>query len=328
MAIKLEAKNNYFVITDTVTGDIENFPPQKIRFKIYSGTLHIIYMDRYADDKRYPLTDIVDSNGVAFGSTELLNDWLLLNTGNVNTTDVVVQSNTSPLLVVKASNLIAETTTTTLLSKDDLIINVADATGFVVGQYLTIYNVDANRVYFANIIAINALAISVNMPLDFEYPIGSYVSVGNSNMNVDGSVTPKIFGIRNPSTQDVKLKYDITRLIFTCLTVATVDLSKFGDIIGGLARGIVVRKKDGDYYNIFNARTNAELKNLMYDFDIQPASGNQQDGFTGRITFAGENKMGAVVRLAEQEDLEVIIQDDLTGLVSFTMISEGSQVTD
>ena len=124
MSIKLEAKNNYFVITDTVTGDIDNFPPQKLRFKIYSYTLHLIYMDRHTDNKRYPLTDIVDSDGVAFESTELLNDWLLLNTGNVNTTDVIVQSNDSPILIVKASNLIAETTLSSITAINDVIITV------------------------------------------------------------------------------------------------------------------------------------------------------------------------------------------------------------
>ena len=124
MSIKLEAKNNYFVITDTVTGDIDNFPPQKLRFKIYSYTLHLIYMDRHTDNKRYPLTDIVDSDGVAFESTELLNDRLLLNTGNVNTTDVIVQSNDSPILIVKASNLIAETTLSSITAINDVIITV------------------------------------------------------------------------------------------------------------------------------------------------------------------------------------------------------------
>ena len=325
MAIRLESKENFLVVTDTVTGDINNYPPQKIRFKIYSDTLHLIYMDRYADDQRFPLTSIVNSEDLAFDD---LNAWLLLNTGNVNYTDVVIQSNISPLLIVKASNLVAETTLAAPLAINDEIINVTDATGFLVGQYITIYNADANRVYFGNILAINALAISLDTFIDFAFPSGSFVSVGDTNMNVDGSVTFKKFGIRNPSGTDIPLKYDITRLIFTCLTNATVDLSKFGDIIGGLVKGIVVRKTDGEFRNIFNAKSNAELKNLMYDFDIQPASGNQQDGFTGRITFAGENKMGAAIRLSEDEDLEILIQDDLRSLVSFTMISQGSEVTD
>ena len=273
-------------------------------------------------------SDLVDSFGIAYADMDALLHWLRKNTGKQTVLDVVIQSNTSPLLIVKASNLIAETTLASQSAINDEIIMVTSATGFVVGQYLTIYNADANRVYFGHILAINGLNISLDTFIDFAFPSGSFISVGNTNMAVDGSVTVKKFGIRNPSGTDIPLKYDITRLIFNCLTNATVDLSKFGDIIGGLVKGVVVRKIDGEFRNIFNAKTNAELKNLMYDFDIQAASGNQQDGFTGRITFAGESKMGAVIRLSEYEDLEILIQDNLSSLVSFTMISQGSEVTD
>ena len=320
MAIRLESKNNFLVITNTISGDITNLIPQKTRFKIYSDTLHII-TERYQDDLHFTLVDLVDLNNVAF---EDLNAWLLLNTGNVNNTDVSIQSSTSPFLIVKASTLDAETTITTTTAKDDYIINVASATGFVIGKYLTIYNIEANRVFFANILAINTLAITLDTPIDFEFLSGSFVNVGNTNMNVDGSITPKIFGIRNPNVQDVALSYDITRIIFKCLTAATIDLSKFGDIIGGLTRGLVARKVDGTYRNIFNVKTNAELKNLMYDFDIQLASGNQQDGFTGRFTF---EKLGSVLRLEQNEDLQFIVQDDLSGLTEFNIIAQGAEVT-
>jgi len=326
MAIKLEVKDNFFIVTEA-NGNITNFQPQKLRFKIYSDTLHLI-SERYQDDLHFALADLVDSDGIAFASTAILNAWLLRSLGNTNKTDVVIQSNESPILMVKASNLIAETTMTSGVALNTYIINVASATGFTVGKYVTVYNAVANRVYFGNILAVNALAITLDTPLDFAFPSGSFVSVGSINMNVDGSVTKKIFGIRNPTGTDIPLKFDITRLMFSCLSTGVIDLSKFGDIVGGLTKGIVVRKVDGTYRNIFNAKTNAQLKNLMFDFDIQKASGNQQDGFTGRITFAGENKMGAVIRLEEQEDLQLIVQDNLSTLSSFIMIAQGSEVTD
>jgi hypothetical protein len=240
--------------------------------------------------------------------------------------EVIIQDSVSPLLIVKASKLIVETTITSLLAKDDYVVNVTSAASFVVGQYLTIYNVAEDRVFFSTILAINTLAITVDTPLDFEYPAGSIVSVGDNNMNVDGSVTPVIFGIRNPTTADIPSSVDITRIMFKCLTDAAVDLSKFGDIIGGLVRGLVIRKVDGTYQNIFNAKTNGELKNIMFDFDIETAGAQGQDGFTGRLSFGGQNKMGAVIRLAPDEDLQIVIQDDLTSLDTFTVIAEGSGV--
>lgn len=240
--------------------------------------------------------------------------------------DATIQDSTSPLMIVKASKPVAGTTLTSTTAKEDYIINVASAAGFVVGQFLTIYNVAADRVFFSEILAINALAITLDTPLDFEYVSGSPVGVGDNNMNVNGSVTPVIFGIRNPSGPSIPLSIDITRLMFKCLTDAAVDLSKFGDIVGGLLRGIVIRRIDGEYLNIFNAKTNGDLKNAMYNFDVELAGAQGQDGFTGRFTFGGQNRMGAVVRLGPGEDLEIVIQDDLTSLDNFIIIAEGSQV--
>ena len=242
--------------------------------------------------------------------------------------DATIQDSTSPLFIVKASNLVIETTLTSQTAKNDYIINVTSAASFVVGQYLTIYNVASDRVFFSQIISINVLAITLDTPLDFEFVIGSIVSVGNNNMNVNGSVTPVIYGIRNPTTADIPSSIDITRLMFKCLTSSVTDLSMFGNIGGGLLRGIVIRRVDGTYQNIFNAKTNGDLKNIMYDYDPETVTQQGQDGFTGRLTFAGQNKMGAVIRIGPDEDLQIIIQDDLTSLTSFTVIAEGSGVVD
>jgi len=239
--------------------------------------------------------------------------------------DVSIQSSTAPLYVVKFSNVVAETTTTSTNSLDDYVINVNSATGFVVGQYLTIYNPTANRVFFAEVLAINTLAITLDRPLDFPFPSGSEVSVGSTNMNVDGSVTPQIFGIRNPAASDVALEVDISRLMFAMLTASTPQLSDFGDITNGITRGVQIRRVDGTYQNIINFKTNMELKEILYDLQIQTVANNAQDGLTARFILTN---LEQVVRIGAGEDLQVVIQDDLTSLTSFTMIAEGSEVTD
>ena len=59
-------------------------------------------------------------------------------------------------------------------------------------------------------------------------------------------------------------------------------------------------------------------------FDVKQGT----DGFISRLTFAGQSKMGAVQRLAINEDLELIVQDNLTGLTKLEIVAEGSQVVD
>ena len=330
MAKRIYINSNSILIIaeDTDITDDKRNPITNIYTEI-NGSLFVFYKTSNNElVESISFADILDGDGIAYSSQLEFTNIIEKATGN-KTVDVLLQDSTSPIYIIKSSNILEETTLAITGAKDDLIINVTDATGFIVGQYLTMYNVTANRVYFCNILAINVLAITVDTPLDFDFPATTTsVTVGNTNMNVNGSITPQIFGIRNPGATDIPLAVDITRLMFKCLTNTTIDLSKFGDIAAGLVKGIVIRRVDGRYQNIFNAKTNAELKNIMYDLDVQVAAGNQQDGFTGRLTFSGQNKLGAVVRIGATEDLQVIIQDDLTSLVLFEMIAEGSEVVD
>lgn len=245
----------------------------------------------------------------------------------LRTQEVNIQDQSTPLIIAFFSKEVAATT---LFSQPVIDLNqiaVVSATGFVLGQYLSIFNIDANRFYLASITDILGTTITLDTPLDFAYPAGSFVTVGNRNMNVNGSVTPVVYGVRNTDEQ-IGSEFDITRIMIHCETATSIDLSKFGDIAGGIANGIVMRKVDGVTRNIFNSKTNGELKNLMYDFDIQLATGNQQDGFTGRMTFAGPSKMGVVIRLKKGEDLQMIIQDDLSSLEILEIICEGHTVED
>lgn len=245
-----------------------------------------------------------------------------------NTTDVNIQDQTSPSVIVKMSNIASETVTTALNAIDDTVITVADATGIVIGQYLTMYSVNDNRVYFGTVTNVATLDITLDTPLDFAFPIGTSVTTGISNMAVNGSVTTQIFGVRNTDVS-IPLIVDITRIIFTCEATSAVDLSLFGNL-ASLAKGIVLRKVNGENRNIFNAKNNKELANLMYDFQIYAATNPSQgeDGFVGRLTFAGQNKVGVAIRLGPGEDLQMLVQDNLSTLTSFTALIEGHEVVD
>ena len=70
-----------------------------------------------------------------------------------------------------------------------------------------------------------------------------------------------------------------------------------------------------------------DFKNIMFDIDIEIAKGNAQDGITGRFTFAGQDNLGSVIRLEPNEDLQFIVQDDLSSLQMFKIMAEGSEVT-
>jgi hypothetical protein len=274
--------------------------------------------------KQYILKAVVDTIGRFWQAFTIVNESgepVRVTNGGL---DVNIQDQHTPVIIASMSNEQASTLLASQLAIDDYSFDVDDVTDFVVGQYLSIFNIAANRFFLGTILTISDPTITVDTPMDFAYPVGSFVTGGDRNMNVDGSGTPIIFGLRN-TEETIGSSFDITRVLFSCTTATSVDMSKFGDIVGGLTNGIVLRKKDGTYKNIFNVKTNLGLANIMYDFTIydkdNPAQG--QDGFTGRLTFASPGKIGVTIRLAPGEDLQLIIQDDLTDLTIFSMIAEG-----
>ena len=103
-----------------------------------------------------------------------------------------------------------------------------------------------------------------------------------------------------------------------------VDLSTFGDLTA-LTEGIVLRKVDGDYRNIWNVKTNNDFSNLAFDLKIYEKTNPAQgiDGLSCRYSFAGQEKHGVALRLEPGEKLEIINPENLTGLTSFRVIAQG-----
>jgi len=235
--------------------------------------------------------------------------------------DVVIQDQISPVLIVPFHKEIASTTLDSGATENTKNIVVVSAASFVIGQYLTIYNVAGNRFFQGNISNIAGTTITLDTPLDFSYQAGDKVSVSITNLNVDGSSATQIFTLRAPES-GLTISGDITRLIFIMETTTVPDWGKFGDVTE-LVNGIVIRKKNGSYENILNVKTNADLAAVMYDLEFIEAARFGINGVKGRLTFAGQEKIGVAVRIEPDEDLELLIQDDLTGLISFKIIAEG-----
>jgi hypothetical protein len=248
---------------------------------------------------------------------------LLLENGAI---PVSVQDQHSIPLLRQFCHVIASTMLNDTVAVDDTTFTVADSTGMVVGHYIQIIDTMQSRVYAGTILAISSNDITVDSPLDIAYTDGSEVVSGVTNMAVDGSTTPVTFSYRLGS-QEVDNSYDITRVTMICTTSTAVDLSKFGDQTA-LTKGFVFRKVDTENCNIANIKTNADLALTSGVWQPHSASNPAQgvDGFFSMMTFAGQANIGVAVRVASDENLEFIIQDDLSGLVSLHAMGEGHVV--
>lgn len=237
------------------------------------------------------------------------------------TQDVNLQDQTSPILIVPFKKDYLTTTLTAPVAVDDKVINVADATGVAVGDHVRMFSTTNNTFYQGKVVSIATLAITVDTPVDKVYATSDVVGFGKINLAVNGAVTPQVFNIRAPDP-GITVVGDITRIILTMETVTQPEWNLFGDI-ARLTNGIVFRKTDGTTQNIFNVKSNSELAGIMYDMDFLEFSRFASYGLKGRLTFGGQNKIGVVIRLEVDEDLELVIQDDLTGLTNFYVVAEG-----
>ena len=218
------------------------------------------------------------------------------------------------------------TTTLDASSIGDYTIDLTSTTGFVDGTVVIIIAA-VGFLGFTQIGAPSGNTITLDGPLPCDVASGSTVRAAISNMNVDGSTTAQSFKIGPIGAISV----DVTRFMGYIQSSTAMDDGSFGDQ-AALTRGVILRKYDdslGCFIQIWNIKSNGEFGLLCYDTDytIKPPAGTSH-GFRFRNTYAGQSKHGVTIRLDEDDYLEVLIQDDLTGLEIFNIMFQGHLVED
>ena len=316
----LYKKNNQIYYEDIGgTGEIRGVPDIQVEFDDHSADSQItISLFRYQNrehknffDQTFDYTEILDEDSVAYGDS--FRDVTFGFDGGV---DVNIQDQTTRPIVAKFNRVTNSTTLAANASLEDTTITVTSATGISVGSYIILFNPDEVKFGFATATDISgAPNIVIDTPLDFAFPSGTFVDVAVTDLStaVGTLANPVIFGLRGTGAPPgVDLDIDITRLIFKCTCTSAVDLTKFANFTK-LVNGWVLRRRNAVFENIFNVKDNGEIAGIMFDFQVAQATNPAQgiDGFTGRLTFAGSNKIGVAIRLPIGDDLELLTQDDL-----------------
>jgi len=273
-----------------------------------------------SDERWESLTDcyVIQANGKT----------ALAVTGGGQSLDVLPQDRTTDPIIVyfnQVHNSTALAVAVPDITTNPRIIVVADATGIVVGSYIILFDPDSLRFSTFFVTAVNGVNITLDSPIDFEYPIDTFVDVAIIDMSVNGSVTPEVFGLRGVGAPPgIELTLDVTRIIITCIASSPVTLSLFANLTA-LTNGLLMRARNGRVKNIFNVKDNREIQSVMFDYvpstALNPAQG--EDGFVSRLTFSGPSKIGVAVSLPIGEDLEVWIQDNLLGITDLRIRAEG-----
>lgn len=214
---------------------------------------------------------------------------------------------------------------------DDVVATVTDPSTFSIGDYVTIRNPES--IYFGEVLLVAGNDITFDSPFPFAYQSGDTIQSFTRDLNVDGSVTSQTFSLFGSGAMEIQI--NLTRLVFNCLTAAPVDLSRFGDIIGGLTNGIVLRgvpdpSSGLPAANQWNLKTNGDIDTLTgTDWKpysaLNPAQG--QDGFTARYTYGSPDKHDVIPPIVMGDRIDLIVQDDLTQLLTFRLLFAGNRET-
>jgi hypothetical protein len=236
------------------------------------------------------------------------------------------QKNANPVVIAPFFKLVDEVTMSAA-AVEATSITVSDATNIIAGSHLILTDGTTGAFHICDVVGAPAgLVLTIDTPLSFPFGDGTFVTVGDHDLQlpVGTLADPIIYQVRVPVDKQSEVSFDVHRIMMNAITTGVGDLANFGDG-AALVNGLVLRVKheDGTYRIIGNAKTNGEMKGMMFDFDILSASNPQQgaNGFAGRFSI---DKLGGVVRLSKGRDLQILVQDDLTTRVlSLGLLGEG-----
>jgi len=246
--------------------------------------------------------------------------------------NVILADQTTPAIAIKFGKTVGSfTTLTNAVEVDDTTAVVGNVTGVNVGDRIGIFG-GGTRFFFAKILSIDTNTITFDSPVDYPFDAGSGVAFATTDIaTANGSLaSPIYFEIKNNSQVGSGAILDITRLLFLAKCSTAPEFNEFCDITNGLTNGIVLRKKvNGVSNNYWNIKKNSDFALLAYDLSLYDSSPPLNiNGISSRITYAGSEKHGVVIRIEPQQSLQLIIQDNLTSLISFEVMAEGHYTTD
>jgi hypothetical protein len=246
--------------------------------------------------------------------------------GGVHTfkTETIPQDSTELPIDLRLSKTLGVSATLAVSpAVNDYDVEMNTGHGFIVNDKMAIFEeVDGNaRFMVAVVLAVVSDTITLSAPVPYPFSLSAAVITYTPEMNVNGAATPVVHSITNGNSKAVH----VTRITLHMTDSTAMDDTRFGGQ-AALTRGIVFRKRyvDGTYQQYFSAKTNGEIGEIAGgDKSYDDKAGGSLNGFTSRITYNGPDKRGVVIELQQGEAIEMLIQDDLTGLASFTTLVSG-----
>lgn len=166
--------------------------------------------------------------------------------------------------------------------------------------------------------------VSLESPLDFNFSVLGGCSLRSNNLAVDGSVTPIVFDV---SPSRLSVDWHVNKVLFHIEDGSVMDSGRFGGI-NKLSKGIILRLVDGVNKNLLSISSNGDFAehDATIKYDDKAPSGVYS--LISTKIFNGQDNAGVVLYLNSNtsDKLEVIVQDDLSGLDHVHVVAIGHVV--
>lgn len=199
-------------------------------------------------------------------------------------------------------------------------IEIVSTTGFNTGDVIQIINgtIEPTFPIITDIPGGNILVL--DRPLDFSYNIGDSVEIIITNVSsIIGALGVPIIYRFQPDSDRV---WFVNKLQMTMTHNSAASDDKFGNLTA-LTNGFVFRSfVNGQFRSIANWKSNANIK---LDVEAVTYSDKAGPGLFGTTVQDSINLVGATLKLDgfAGDYLDILIQDDLTGLESFYVNGQG-----
>ena len=254
-------------------------------------------------------------------ASDLVDGVDTLSTANSPSTTGVLDLHFVQLMFPLVLALDTVTNTNTITVESGHGLTTGDA-----GIHIALFNTPNNTFVSMELVSVLGDVLTLDSPLNQVYTVGvSTAAAFLNNMNVDGSVTPQVFTV----TSRPGLSGDVVAISMQLRDTVPMDFDTFGGI-PALTNGCVLRINNGDgtYRNLYNFKTNGDVILYAQNHAFTQTNGGGVRGFDAHIAFGGHENHDVIVRLLDPlgESMEVVVQDDLTGLTLMDWIIQGSEL--
>jgi hypothetical protein len=241
-----------------------------------------------------------------------------------NNLDVMLgDQSTKPLDALFAKSLttfsLTQVTSESLVSTLYYTFHATSTHNITTTSEILLLDTEADRSFYAEVTAVTTNTITVDRPIDHSFPLTTLGRRVTTEMAVSGTTEPQIYSLRAGV-----VPVDVTRFLMTITDNASMDDGKFGGL-AKLTNGLILRIVNSYQKTIFCFKTNGEIKQFCYDGAYTDATlgPGGSESFAARITFAGQDKHGVVLRIKDDDVIQWVVQDDLSDLVSMKISAQG-----